>query len=67
MRMPADKLAPQGKILLDLAEFDYLTIRQLTRLGGYAQSSVTYVQEQVKPLVAAKFVFPIVGKAVNMP
>jgi hypothetical protein len=68
MRTPANKLSPiQEKILIDLAEFDYLTIRQLLRLEGYAESSLTYGQEHIKPLVAAQYVFPLVGSAVNMP
>jgi hypothetical protein len=67
MRTPADILSPREKILLALAEFDYLTARQLLRLEGYAQSSLTYMQEQLKVLVAEKYVLPLVGRPVNMP
>jgi hypothetical protein len=67
MPTPTDTLTPREKILIDLAEFDYLTARQLLRLEGYAESSLTYVQEQLKPLVAGKLILPLVGRAVNMP
>jgi protein involved in plasmid replication-relaxation len=61
------KLPLPERFVLDLAEFDYLTIRQLMRLEGYAESSLTYGQEHIKPLVSEKYVFPLVGRAVNVP
>jgi hypothetical protein len=67
MRMPAAKVTPQERFVLDLAAFDYLTIRQLLRLEGYASKSLTYGQELMKLLVAEKCVLPLVGTAVNQP
>jgi Replication-relaxation len=65
--MLKNSITPRKKTLLALAEFDYLTARQLLRLEGYAETSLTYMQEQLKGLVAAKCVHPLVRRAVNMP
>jgi hypothetical protein len=67
MLTPATKVSFPEKIILALAEFDYLTIRQLLRLLGYSRSSLTYGQEHIKPLVTEKFVHPLVGRAGNQP
>jgi DNA-binding MarR family transcriptional regulator len=67
MLTPATKVSFPEKIILALAEFDYLTIRQLLRLLGYSRSSLTYGQEHIKPLVTSKYVHPLVGRAANMP
>jgi hypothetical protein len=54
------------KILISLAEFQYLTARQLTRLL-YAPSSLVYVQKQVKSLTDAGLIVTLPGRFVNMP
>jgi hypothetical protein len=54
------------RIIVALAEFDYLTASQVTRLL-YAPSSKTHVQEQLKLLVDAGVVFALGGRAVNLP
>jgi hypothetical protein len=65
--MPADKLPLPDRLILDLAEFDYLTTRQLLRVEGYADSSLTYVQEAIKSLLDANAVFALRGRAKNLP
>jgi hypothetical protein len=54
------------KILTALAVFEYLTAAQITRLL-YAPSSLSYVRKLLRRLVAADFVLPLAGKAVNLP
>jgi hypothetical protein len=54
------------KILVALAEFDYLTATQITRLL-YAPSSHAHVRKQVNTLVASGFVLPLAGRLVIMP
>jgi hypothetical protein len=54
------------KIIVALAEFDYLTAGQITRLL-YAPSSITHVHEQMKSLVAKGYVLTLGGRAVNLP
>jgi hypothetical protein len=55
-----------GKFIVALAEFDYLTAGQLTRLL-YAASSLKHVQEQLKLLVDAGYVLTLGGRTVNLP
>jgi hypothetical protein len=55
-----------GKIIVALAEFDYLTADQLTRLL-YAASSLKHVQEQLKLLVDAAYVLTLGGGTVSLP
>src|SRR5918992_1830209 len=64
------KPAPQPakgaeKILAALAEFEYLTAEQITKLL-YAPSSLSHVRKQLRLLVAGGFVFPLGGKAVHL-
>jgi Replication-relaxation len=54
------------KIIVALAEFDYLTASQLALLL-YSLSSITYVYEQMKSLVAQGHVLTLGGRAVNLP
>src|SRR5918999_4367568 len=65
------KPAPQPakgaeKILAALAEFEYLTAEQITKLL-YAPSSLSHVRKQLRSLVATAFVLPVGGRAVNLP
>jgi hypothetical protein len=53
------------KILAALAEFDYLTAEQITRLL-YAPSSLSHVRKQLRVLVGGGFVCPLGGKAVHL-
>jgi protein involved in plasmid replication-relaxation len=53
------------KILVALAEFEYLTAEQITRLL-YAPSSLSHVRKQLRSLVAGGFVFALGGKAVHL-
>src|SRR5918996_2576383 len=53
------------KILAALAEFEYLTAEQITKLL-YAPSSLSHVRKQLRLLVAGGFVFPLGGKAVHL-
>jgi hypothetical protein len=66
MRTPAKPLKGAEKIIVALAEFEYLTAEQITRLL-YAPSSLSHVRKQLRSLVAAGFVLPLAGKAVNLP
>ena len=54
------------KIIIALAEFDYLTASQLALLL-YSLSSLTHVYEQMKSLVAEGYVLTLGGRAVNLP
>jgi hypothetical protein len=54
------------KILIALAEFDYLTAEQLTRLL-YAPNSISFVRKKLKALVAAGFVLALPRRSVTMP
>jgi hypothetical protein len=67
MQLPAANVTPPERFILDLVAFDYLTVRQLLLLEGYASTSLTYGQELIKSLVAAKYALPLVGTAVNQP
>jgi hypothetical protein len=62
----ASPSANQVQIIVALAEFDYLTAVQITRLL-YAPSSRKHVQEQMKSLVDESLVFAVGGRAVNLP
>src|SRR5918996_2633852 len=53
------------KILAALAEFEYLTAEQITKLL-YAPSSLSHVRKHLRLLVAGGFVFPLGGKAVHL-
>jgi hypothetical protein len=53
------------KILAALAEFEYLTAEQITKLL-YAPSSLSHVRKQLRVLVAGGFVCPLGGKAVHL-
>jgi hypothetical protein len=66
MAAPAEKLSPMEKILLALADFEYLTADQLTRLL-YAKGSLTYVKAKLKTLVKADFILPLGGRSLNLP
>jgi hypothetical protein len=54
------------KIIAALAEFDYLTVAQITRLL-YSPASITHVHEQMKLLVEKGYVLTLGGRAVNLP
>jgi hypothetical protein len=54
------------KIIVALAEFDYLTASQLALLL-YSLSSLTYVYEQMKLLIERGYVLTAGGRAVNLP
>jgi hypothetical protein len=66
MTTSAHTLKGVDKILICLAEFHYLTARQITKLL-YAPSSLVYVQKQLKSLTDAAFVVALPGRFVNMP
>jgi hypothetical protein len=59
---------PKGvrKILVALAEFDYLTTKQVTRLC-YAKGSLTYVKATLKSLVDAGFALALGGRGMRLP
>jgi hypothetical protein len=54
------------KILIALAEFDYLTAEQLTRLL-YAPSSLSFVRKKLKTLRTGRFVLAIPRRSVTLP
>src|SRR5918998_2598008 len=54
------------KILCALAEFDYLTAAQVTRLC-YAKGSLTYVKATLKSLGAAGLAVPLGGRGTSLP
>jgi hypothetical protein len=54
------------KIISGLAQFDYLTAAQVTRLL-YAPTSLIHVQEQMKLLVDTSLVITLGGKALDLP
>jgi protein involved in plasmid replication-relaxation len=54
------------KILRALAEFDYLTAAQVTRLC-YAKGSLTYVKATLKSLVDAGLAVPLGGRGTGLP
>jgi hypothetical protein len=60
MRAPVEKLSPMEKIMLALADFEYLTAEQLTRLL-YAKGSLTHLKAKLKALVDADFIIPLGG------
>jgi hypothetical protein len=66
MKTPVTMRKGWEKIIVALAELDYLTASQLTRLL-YAPSSLKHVQEQMKSLVEADMVLALGGRAVNLP
>ena len=59
---------PKGaeKILFALAEFDYLTAAQVTRLY-YAKGSLTYVKAGLKSLVDRGLAVPLGGRGTRLP
>jgi Replication-relaxation len=54
------------KLIIALAELDYLTTAQITRLL-YSPASLTHVREQMKLLVENGYVLPLGGRTVNLP
>ena len=66
MRAPVERLSPMEKIMLALADFEYLTAEQLTRLL-YSSGSLTYVKAKLKTLVEADFTLPLGGRNHNLP
>src|SRR5687768_15889934 len=66
MTTSVQTLKGTDKILIALAEFHYLTARQLTKLF-YALSSLVYVQKQLKSLTDSGFVVALPRRFVNMP
>jgi hypothetical protein len=66
MRKPMQLRKAWEKIISALAQFDYLTAAQVTRLL-YAPTSLTHVQEQMKLLVDASLVITLGGKALDLP
>jgi hypothetical protein len=54
------------KILLSLAQFDYLTAAQITRLL-YAPSSLSFVRKKLNALIASGFVLALRGQSVTLP
>jgi hypothetical protein len=66
MRTPVQIRKAWEKLIIALAEFDYLTAEQITRLL-YALSSLKHVQEQMKLLVDVGLAFAIGGRAVSLP
>jgi hypothetical protein len=66
MLTSAHTLKGADKILIALAEFHYLTARQLTQLF-YALSSMVYVQKQLKSLTDDSLVVALPGRFVSMP
>jgi hypothetical protein len=66
MRPSGETFKGADKILISLAEFQYLTARQITRLL-YAPSSLVYVQKQLKALTDTSFVVALPRRFVNMP
>jgi hypothetical protein len=63
---PVNTLKGSDKILVALAEFDYLTSFQVTRLR-YAPSSLAFVRKKLRSLVTAGLVLALGGRAVNLP
>jgi hypothetical protein len=59
-------MPPLEKILLALAEFDYLTASQVTRLL-YAPSSLTHVREMLKSLVDDSLVLALSSRLATHP
>jgi hypothetical protein len=51
---------------LALADFEYLTAEQLTRLL-YSSGSLTYVKAKLKALGEADFILPLGGRGLNLP
>ena len=66
MRTSAHRMPPLEKILLALAEFDYLTASQVTRLL-YAPSSLTHVREMLKSLVDDSLVLALSSRLATHP
>jgi len=64
--MTIETLKGSEKILVPLSEFGYLTVSQLTKLL-YAPSSQSYVQKQLKYLIAGKYVMPLAHRFVTQP
>jgi hypothetical protein len=61
-----NRTTPLEKILVALAEFDYLTAAQVTRLL-YAPSSLTHVREQLKSLVDDSLVLALSSRLATHP
>ena len=66
MAAPVEKLSPMEKIMLALADFEYLTADQLTRLL-YSSGSLTYVKAKLKALIEADFILSLGGRGLNLP
>jgi hypothetical protein len=64
--MLVQTLKSSEKILVALAEFEYLTAQQLTRLL-YAPSSLAFVRKHLKSLVASSLVLALPGRFVTLP
>jgi hypothetical protein len=69
LRTPATgSQTPTGaeKILLSLAEFDYLTAEQITRLC-YAPASLSFVRKKLRTLIAKGFVLALEHDLITVP
>jgi hypothetical protein len=66
MSISVQALTGAEKILAILAEFDYLTASQITRLC-YAPTSLRFVRAKLNGLVAARFVLCLPGPSVTQP
>jgi hypothetical protein len=66
MRTPGNATKGTEKILCALAEFDYLTAAQVTRLC-YAKGSLTYVKATLKSLVDAGLAVSLGGRGTSLP
>jgi hypothetical protein len=55
------------QIIGELAMYHYLTAEQLIRVLGYAPSSRTHMEENLRKLAASGLVLPLAGKAFNLP
>lgn len=58
--------SPQEKILATLAEYEYLTAEQLTRLW-YAPTSLTHVRDLLRAMRADSLVLALPGQSVILP
>jgi Replication-relaxation len=66
MANAGNRLTATEKILIALAQYEYLTAQQVTRLL-YSPGSLTYVQVKLKSLGEAELVLALGGRVVNLP
>lgn len=66
MRTPVVNKPPSEKIILALAEYEYLTALQITRLL-YSLGSLTYVKDKLKSLVDSGYALSLGGRGANLP